>query len=150
MVQEEVPVPDTGYKPTITPSIPDSASKIIKVIPVTNITPVKKPSAKIGIVPIINLTPVQIPGTIPGIISSPGKSSTIPGNPGGAKTTGLGSQVISPSEAESLGFGSFGSLGISGEGGTLENGGNGMEIFSGIPTIVWIGLACVAGYFLLK
>jgi hypothetical protein len=59
----------------------------------------------------------------------------------------LGSQV---KLTEANLFGSFGSEGILGETGTEGGTGNGTTVVSDIPNYIWIGLALLLGYFLIK
>jgi hypothetical protein len=95
---------------------------------------------------------ISSPGDIisppePGQITIPSYSSTSPvsknsGNPASSNTTGLGSQIVSGiSEL----FGGGGSLGLEGGGGIL-----GIGETAGVSNLVWIAVAVVAGYFLLR
>lgn len=125
---DEVLVPPIS-PPAIKPISPASKKKIT-IVPIKNITPVKK---------VVSSTITTKPLSVvpPKYIYKPGPASPY--------TTGLGSQVKPDTEVSS--FGSFSSEGISGNG---EKTINGAGPLSGIPGYVWIGAAILLGYFLLK
>lgn len=137
------------YSPPKTATVSSVIPKKMKIVPITPITPARKRNGLGPLIPTPGPSfPVPSPPlsgvTIPSTKTAKAYTS-IPSGPANPNTTGLGSQVKS-NLGDSL-FGLFGSEGVT-QG--ITGTGNGTGVTSGISNIVWIGLAVVLGYFLIK
>lgn len=124
------------------------APEPMRIVPITNLSPVRKSGKKMGVVP-ITTSPISSTQIIGGFTPIPSGSPSA-GIPTSTRTTGLGSQVTTQSalpDDSLVGFG--GGLGVSGS----AVGGNGSGTVAGIGIsrdIIGIGLILLLAYFVLR